>query len=179
MGLRFLKGHGTENDFVLVPDADGALGPLDPELVRVLCDRRAGIGADGLIRVVRTDATDDPAAVSARGAATWFMDYLNSDGSVSQMCGNGVRVLGRYLATREGAGTAGPLPVATRAGVKVLTFDDGRITVDMGNPGLLGTTEVEVPGRLFDAAMIDMGNPHAVAFLDDLSEAGPLVEPPR
>ncbi|CAA9373448.1 MAG: Diaminopimelate epimerase [uncultured Nocardioidaceae bacterium] len=181
-GIQFLKGHGTENDFVLLPDADGRAGEPSPELVRRLCDRRAGIGADGVIRVVRTDAADDPAAVAARGEARWFMDYRNADGSLSEMCGNGVRVLGRYLVEREGADPTSPLPIATRAGTKVLTFEggtsDGDITVDMGSPALLGTTEVEAAGRSWKAAHVDMGNPHAVAFVDDLAEAGPLLEEP-
>jgi len=179
--LRFLKGHGTENDFVLVPDPDGALGPVAPSLARALCDRHAGIGADGVIRVVRTEAADDPAAVAARGEAEWFMDYLNSDGSTSEMCGNGVRVLGHYLVTHERADPTGPLPIATRAGTKVLTFDaddPSRITVDMGTPTLRGTTTVAVGDRLWEAAHVDMGNPHAVAFVESLDDAGPLLDPP-
>ncbi len=177
--MRFLKGHGTENDFVLLPDADGALGTLDPDLVRSLCDRHAGLGADGVLRVVRTDATDDPHAVAARGEATWFMDYSNSDGSVGQMCGNGVRVLGRYLVDHEGVDPSSPLPIATRSGVKTLVFaDDGRITVDMGNPQLLGETKVTVGDRTWEATHVDMGNPHAVAFVDDLADAGHLLEAP-
>ncbi len=151
-GIRFLKGHGTENDFVLLPDADGRAGEPSRDLVRALCDRHAGIGADGVIRVVRTDATDDPAAVSARGEATWFMDYRNADGSLSEMCGNGVRVMGRYLVDREGVDPSVPLPIATRAGVKVLAFEDGRADGDI---------------------TVDMGNPHAVAFVDDLETLSP------
>ena len=112
----FVKGHGTENDFVLVPDANGR-HELAPEQVARLCDRRAGIGGDGVIRVVRTDATEDEAAVSARGEAMWFMDYRNSDGSLSEMCGNGVRVLGRFLATHADVDPRNPLPIATRAGI--------------------------------------------------------------
>ncbi|WP_148575117.1 diaminopimelate epimerase [Nocardioides caldifontis] len=175
---RFLKGHGTENDFVLLPDADGAAGEPGPELVRALCDRHAGLGADGVIRVVRTDATDDPAAVAARGEARWFMDYRNSDGSLSEMCGNGVRVLGRYLVDREGEDPATPLPVATRAGVKWLAFDGDLITVDMGRPRVEGTTTVAVGERRWEARHVDMGNPHAVAFVDDLADAGPLLDEP-
>ena len=172
----FVKGHGTENDFVLLPDADGRVhGVLDPALVAALCDRRAGIGGDGVIRVVRCDASDDPAAVAARGEATWFMDYRNSDGSPSEMCGNGVRVLARYLADHEGVPTTEPLPIATRAGTKVLTFEpDGRVTADMGSPRELGEAKVSVGDRSWPAAHVSMGNPHAVAFVDALSEAGDL-----
>jgi diaminopimelate epimerase len=178
--IAFVKGHGTENDFLLLPDPDGDQGPPSAELVAAMCDRHAGLGADGVIRVVRTSATDDPAAVAARGTAEWFMDYRNPDGSLSEMCGNGVRVLGRYLAEREGVATGDPLPVATRGGVKWLTFEaDGAVTVDMGTPALRGTTKVAVAGRSWEATHVDLGNPHAVAFVDDLAEAGPLLEAPE
>jgi len=173
----FLKGHGTENDFVLVPDANGR-HDLTAEQVARLCDRRAGIGADGVIRVVRTDATDDPAAVAARGEARWFMDYRNSDGSLSEMCGNGIRVLGLYLATHADVDPRDPLPIATRAGTKVVTFDGDRITVDMGTPEVFAETKVEVGDRSWPATRISMGNPHAVAFVDSLDDAGSLVEEP-
>ncbi|HEY0869133.1 MAG TPA: diaminopimelate epimerase, partial [Acidothermaceae bacterium] len=92
--IAFVKGHGTRNDFVLLPDADGTL-ELTAELAITLCDRRSGIGADGVLRVVKSKA--DPDAVSMAGAATWFMDYRNADGSLSQTCGNGLRVFARYL----------------------------------------------------------------------------------
>jgi diaminopimelate epimerase len=175
----FVKGHGTENDFVLVPDANGR-HELTAEQVTRLCDRRAGIGGDGVIRVVRTDATEDAAAVAARGEARWFMDYRNSDGSLSEMCGNGIRVLGLYLATHADVDPREPLPIATRAGIKVLTFDaPGRITVDMGSPVVSGETKVGVGDRSWTATRISMGNPHAVAFVDSLDDAGPLTSEPE
>jgi diaminopimelate epimerase len=173
----FVKGHGTENDFVLVPDANGK-HELSPEQVARLCDRRAGIGGDGVIRVVRTDATEDPAAVAARGEAVWFMDYRNSDGSLSEMCGNGIRVLGHFLVTHADVDPRDPLPIATRAGIKTLTFDAETITVDMGTPQVLGETTVRVGERELRATHVSMGNPHAVAFVDDLAEAGDLREAP-
>jgi diaminopimelate epimerase len=173
----FVKGHGTENDFVLIPDANGK-HELSPEQVARLCDRRAGIGGDGVIRVVRTDATDDPAAVAARGEATWFMDYRNSDGSLSEMCGNGIRVLGHFLVTHADVDPRNPLPIATRAGVRTLTFDAADITVDMGTPDVIGETVVRVGDRELKATNVSMGNPHAVAFVDDLDEAGDLREAP-
>ena len=178
MGFRFLKGHGTENDFVLLPDPDGSVhGDLEPGLVALLCDRRAGIGGDGVMRVVRCDASDDPAAVAARGRAEWFMDYRNSDGSLSEMCGNGIRVFARYLIDHEGADA--PLAIATRDGVKTLTLEvDGRLTADMGTPRLLGDTKVGVGERQWAATHVSMGNPHAVAFVDDLAAAGPLLAEP-
>ncbi|MCW2808404.1 MAG: diaminopimelate epimerase [Marmoricola sp.] len=173
----YVKGHGTENDFVLVPDANGQM-ELTPGQVAALCDRRSGIGGDGVIRVVRTDASDDPAAVAARGEAMWFMDYRNADGSLSEMCGNGIRVLGHFLATHADVDARNALRIATRAGVKTLTFDRNLITVDMGAAEVLGTTTVTVGERAFEARNISMGNPHAVVFVDDLSEAGSLLEAP-
>ena len=173
----FVKGHGTENDFVLIPDANGT-HELTREQVARLCDRRAGIGGDGVIRVVRTDATEDPAAVGARGEATWFMDYRNSDGSLSEMCGNGIRVLGHFLVTHADVDPRNPLAIATRAGIKTLTFDADTITVDMGTPQVLGGTVVRIGDRELRATNVSMGNPHAVAFVDDLAEAGELREPP-
>ena len=181
MEISFAKGHGTENDFVLVPDANGALD-LSLDQVRWLCDRRAGIGGDGVIRVVRTDATEDPAAVAARGEATWFMDYRNSDGSPSEMCGNGIRVLGVYLAGHADVDIREPLPVATRDGVKVLTFSglpgEALVSVDLGIPKVGGPTEVGVGERHWTATEVHLGNPHAVAVVDDLAEAGALLEAP-
>ncbi len=174
----YVKGHGTENDFVLLPDANGR-HELSAEQVARLCDRRAGIGGDGVIRVVRTDATEDPAAVKARGEAIWFMDYRNADGSLSEMCGNGIRVLGRFLATHADVDPRNPLPIATRAGVKTLIFDGNRITTDMGPPEVLGSTTVTVGDRSFEARNVSMGNPHAVAFVEDLADAGSLLEAPR
>lgn len=165
----FLKGHGTENDFVLLPDHDGSVhGDLSAqqmaERVRALCDRRAGIGGDGVLRVVR------------RGEG-WFMDYRNADGSVSEMCGNGIRVFARYLVD-EGLATS-PIPVDTRDGLKVLTVAGDVITADMGTPRVLGETKVGVPGHAWVARHVDMGNPHAVAFVDSLDDAGTLLDAPE
>jgi diaminopimelate epimerase len=177
----FLKGHGTENDFVLVPDHDGdLLGDADPALVAALCDRRAGIGGDGLIRVVRCSAFDDPAA---REAATrgveWFMDYLNQDGSTAEMCGNGARVLARYLDEAGLVDSSAPLLIGTRAGIRQVTYEaDGTTTVDMGVPHIRGDVKVTVGQRTWPAMHVDMGNPHAVVAVGDLSEAGGLLEPP-
>lgn len=172
----FLKGHGTENDFVLIPDLDGRL-ELTPALVAALCDRRAGIGADGVLRVVpsRLDPDGAPHADEAR----FFMDYRNADGSLAQMCGNGARVFARYLVT-AGLAPSGALRIATRDGVKWAHVPpDGEVTVGMG-PAVVapGTVEVSVAGRSFDAVAVDVGNPHAVAFVDDLDDAGRLLDPP-
>ncbi|MDO9380392.1 MAG: diaminopimelate epimerase [Nocardioidaceae bacterium] len=172
----WLKGHGTQNDFVLLPDHDGSLhGDLDPTFVAALCDRRRGLGADGVLRVIRSEHVDAAQA----GEATWFMDYRNADGSTSEMCGNGVRVFARHLLD-EGLVRAGePVAVGTRAGVRTVSVDDaGAYVVDMGVPRLMGESTVSPSGRTFAATGVDMGNPHAVAFVDDLADAGPLTEEP-
>lgn len=175
--LPFLKGHGTENDFVIVPDAENAVD-LPPAVVARLCDRRAGIGGDGLLHVVRSAA--HPEARHMADEAEWFMDYRNADGSVAEMCGNGVRVFARYL-EHAGHVTAGRLAVATRGGVKHVHLDkDGSVTVAMGRAVLAeaGVT-VTVDGRSWPARNVNMGNPHAVAFVEDLDHAGNLfTEPP-
>ncbi|CAM3505070.1 diaminopimelate epimerase [Nocardioides dubius] len=170
----FAIGHGTENDFVLLPDHDGAIhGDLSPQRVAALCERRAGLGGDGVIRVIRT------AALGFDQPAEWFMDYRNADGSIAEMCGNGVRVFGRYLADEGLVSTTEPVPVGTRDGVKVITFDaDGELTVDMGTPKILGDSVVGVDDQKWPALNVDMGNPHAVAFVDDLLDAGSLLSEP-
>jgi len=167
----FLKGHGTENDFVLLPDHDGSVhGDLSPERVRALCDRRAGIGADGVLRVVRESGLDL--------GAEWFMDYRNSDGSLSEMCGNGIRVFALHLAQEGLVDPTQPVPIGTRDGVKLLTFDGDLVTADMGAPKDLGETLVSVGSHEWPARHVSMGNPHAVAFVSSLDDAGPLLEQP-
>ncbi|GAA3496801.1 diaminopimelate epimerase [Streptomyces prasinosporus] len=174
--IAFLKGHGTENDFVIVPDPENAVD-LSPAAVAALCDRRAGIGADGLLHVVRSAAHPEGRAMADE--AEWFMDYRNGDGSIAEMCGNGVRVFARYL-QRAGHVAEGDLAVATRGGVKsVHIAKDGDVTVGMGRallPG--GEVTVSVGGRSWPARNVNMGNPHAVAFVDDLAHAGDLLAPP-
>ena len=174
----FLKGHGTENDFVLLPDHDGNVhGALAPERVRALCDRRAGIGGDGVMRVIRTASYAGPDA-GTLGDAEWFMDYRNSDGSLSEMCGNGIRVFVRHLVDAGLVDGSAPVPVATRDGVKVLTVSGDLVTADMGAPKVLGSSVVGVGLRSWPARHVDMGNPHAVAFVDSLEDAGSLLDPP-
>ncbi|MGH8880657.1 MAG: diaminopimelate epimerase [Stackebrandtia sp.] len=143
-------------------------GDLAPEVVSALCDRRAGIGADGVLRVMRSD-----------GEAAWFMDYRNADGSVAEMCGNGVRVFARYLAATRLVSTSEPLAVATRGGTRHVTFcDDGEISADLGVPTVTGEVKVGVEGRSYDALSVGMSNPHAVAFVDTLDEVGELRDAP-
>lgn len=180
--IAFLKGHGTENDFVIVPDPDGLLDLSAAQAAR-LCDRRAGIGGDGLLRVVRSAAHPEAAALADR--AEWFMDYRNSDGSIAEMCGNGVRVFVRYL-QRAGLAAAGDLAVATRAGVRQVHIakdgdggPGGEITVGMGRAAFpAGEVTVTVGARSWPAVNVNMGNPHAVAFVDDLDDAGDLFRAP-
>lgn len=174
--IAFLKGHGTENDFVIVPDPDNAL-PLPAALVARLCDRRAGIGGDGLLHVVRSAA--HPEARSMAETAEWFMDYRNADGSIAEMCGNGVRVFAHYL-QRAGLVEEGDLTVATRGGPKrVHLAKNGDITVSMGQALLPeASVTVSVDGRSWPARNVNMGNPHAVAFVDDLDHAGDLFTAP-
>ncbi|MFF4363017.1 diaminopimelate epimerase [Streptomyces sp. NPDC001604] len=182
--IAFLKGHGTENDFVIVPDPENSID-LPPAAVAALCDRRAGIGGDGLLHVVRSAA--HPEAQHMAAEAEWFMDYRNGDGSIAEMCGNGVRVFAHYL-QRAGHVAEGDLAVATRGGVKSVhiakTASDsgsaaGDITVGMGRARLPeGDVTVTVGERSWPARNVNMGNPHAVAFVDDLAHAGNLYEPP-
>lgn len=150
-GLPFVKGQGTENDFVVVPDPDGRLDLTD-DLVRALCHRRRGIGADGVLRVVRVAEPTDGAA--------WFMDYRNADGSVAEMCGNGIRVFARYLVD-TGLVAPGRHAIATRAGVRTVDLGaTGDVTVDMG-PARVGPASVAVvDGHRVDGVAVDVGNPH-------------------
>ncbi|WP_060177924.1 diaminopimelate epimerase [Streptomyces sp. IMTB 1903] len=174
--LPFLKGHGTENDFVIVPDPDNAV-ELPASAVAKLCDRRAGIGGDGVLHVVRSAA--HPEAAHLADEAEWFMDYRNSDGSVAEMCGNGVRVFARYL-QYAGHVEPGDLAVATRGGVKRVHLDKGGdVTVSMGRAALPeGEVTVSVGPRSWPARNVNMGNPHAVAFVESLDDAGNLLTAP-
>jgi len=157
-GVEFLKGHGTQNDFVLLPDADGVLD-LTEERVRALCDRQRGLGADGVLRVVRPDF------------GHWFMDYRNADGSIAEMCGNGLRVFARYL-VHAGLMPEGEFVVGTRAGDRpVVTHPDGSVTIDMGPARVTGTSTATVDGVEFSGVAVDVGNPH-LACVTDVAVAG-------
>jgi diaminopimelate epimerase len=163
--LSFAKGHGTENDFVIIPDPEGAL-KLTGDEIAWICDRRAGIGADGVLRVVRSQHVPD-----WDGAPDlWFMDYHNHDGSLAEMCGNGVRVFAHFL-IKNGLAEPGMINIATRDGIKPTeVLADGRYRVAMG-PVTVGEPEVLVQPAGWEtlrARPADVGNPHAVAFVDDL-----------
>lgn len=156
--MRFAKGHGTGNDFVIVPDPDDQVR-LGPELVRRLCDRRAGIGADGVLRVVAGRA-------GAPGVAPWFMDYRNADGGVAEMCGNGVRVFARYLIDR-GLADGPEIDIGTRAGVRTVRCEAGGLfSVDMGPATITGKGSAEIGGHRLGGLAISVGNPHLACVVD-------------
>src|SRR4051812_13479226 len=169
-GMPFAKGHGTGNDFVIVPDPDGKLD-LPADVVAGLCDRRRGLGGDGLLRVVRTTAAgiDDP-------RAEWFMDYRNADGSQAEMCGNGVRVYARYLA--ETGLAAGPrIPILTRAGLVVARVGADVVAVDMPLPTVGGTGTARLSDVDYSGTVATCGNPNLVCLVTDPDRLD-LREPP-
>ena len=183
--LAFTKGHGTGNDFVVVSDPDGEL-ELSDDQVAILCDRHFGIGADGLLRVVRSSMIEEGADAVAAGAE-WFMDYRNADGSKAEMCGNGTRVFARYLTDTGLADIDGGLRIGTRAGVKTLTRSERGFEVDLG-AFRIETGEVLVRAKGVPVARpgvgVDVGNPHVVVALssdDDLDGLElayqPLLDP--
>jgi diaminopimelate epimerase len=177
----FLKGHGTENDFVLLPDHDGSRhGELSAARVRALCDRRAGIGGDGVLRVVRTgaNASVEPTDSADAADAEWFMDYRNADGSYAEICGNGLRVFAKHLYDEGLVAPGEPARIATRSGVKVVTREGDLFSADVGRASIHGETKVSVGDRSWAATHVVVGNPHAVAQVDDLADAGPLRDEP-
>ncbi len=180
--LHFTKGHGTENDFVLVADLDGTRDVTAMQ-VRRLTDRRAGIGGDGVIRVVPTEMAAEQHVRSQSAQARWFMDYRNADGSAAEMCGNGTRVFAAYL-RREGLETADEFVIATRAGVKVVHFEGDLIAVNLGDWRIVDAEGARENG--FDAMVkvfghdpmpgltLDLGNPHTVVALPDSADLAAL-----
>jgi diaminopimelate epimerase len=165
MGIPFLKGHGTENDFVLLPDLDATLD-LTAARVRVLCDRRAGLGADGVLRVVPSKA------VEGADDGLWFMDYRNADGSVAEMCGNGVRVFARYLVD-AGMVHEREFTIGTRAGTRAVTVAD-EVTVEMGPARVTGTSLATVAGGTVAGVAVNVGNPHLVCVVEDAEKLASL-----
>jgi diaminopimelate epimerase len=185
----FAKGHGTENDFVLLPDVEVKLS-LTAGAVAALCDRRRGLGADGALRVTTAGAAV-AAGVLERlpeglSAGDWYMDYRNADGSIAEMCGNGVRVFAHYLRV-SGLESRDEFVVGSLAGPRLVqlhradnTFAD--VTVEMGKTNQLGTGEAIVGGRVFRGLAVDVGNPHlacvdwnlTVDALAELDVAGPV-----
>jgi diaminopimelate epimerase len=163
----FAKGHGTQNDFVVLGDLDAAL-TLTPAAVSALCDRRRGLGADGVLRVTTAGAAlaagvfdRVPDGVSADD---WYMDYRNADGSIAQMCGNGVRVFAHYLRA-SGLETRDEFVVGSLAGPRPVVLHrvdatGADVSVDMGKVNLLGPGQAVVGGRAFSGLAVDVGNPH-------------------
>ena len=198
ISLHFTKGHGTGNDFVLYTDPEGEL-PLTPSQIAALCDRHFGIGADGVIRAVKSSKLNrkhepgqivsDPAGAAALeedSAAEWFMDYYNSDGSLSEMCGNGIRVYAKYL-LETGLTAINPgetLAIGTRAGVRDLTAHGASFQVDMGRWSFAGgepVVKVDGVPVARPGLGINVGNPHVIAaFADDTElDAAELSKAPR
>jgi diaminopimelate epimerase len=192
----FAKGHGTGNDFVILPDVDDRL-QLTAELVRRLCDRRTGIGGDGVLRIVAGGSGGSaPGASTVGTTAPWFMDYWNADGSIAEMCGNGIRVFARYLLDHGLA--AGPeLAIETRAGVRTVRQESrelfsvdmgpvkvgGAATVSTSTDGAVGGREsayrtVRVGGKNYDGLSVDVGNPHLVIMVSEPVAGFDLAQPP-
>ncbi len=172
---RVLLGHGTENDFVVLPDPDGTVWPedrLDAAMVRRLCDRRAGLGGDGVLRVVRTAHVPDAPAVlgSEVERCQWFMDHRNADGTHAEMCGNGIRLFLHVLVSEgllDRASCEAGVLVGTRGGPRrVGATPDGDYWVDMGPARPFGSSEATLSGRAFPGLAVSMGNPHLACLTD-------------
>lgn len=180
-GVAFTKGHGTGNDFVILSDLDRTLDVSAP-LVRALCQRRTGVGADGVLVVARTAA--HPEVQNQAGTAEIFMDYRNADGSAAQMCGNGARVFAAFL-VRTGLATEPQFHIATRGGPRsVRVSSDESVAVGMGLAAFLDRDDIRVrPADAVDpqplsAVGVHLPNPHAVVWADDLAAAGALLQAP-
>ena len=158
-------GHGTENDFVILFDPDSQC-VITPAQIAAICNRSSGIGADGFIRITKPDGK-------------WFMDYSNSDGSIAEMCGNGIRVMARYLVAR-GHLPEGIFAINTRAGIKHLRVPlEGDISVNMGQvTDEMEEIEVNQNGKTWEGLNISVGNPHVVVFLENLEEVGSMETAP-
>ncbi|MHA7650510.1 diaminopimelate epimerase [Mycobacterium sp. ML4] len=177
--MRFAKGHGTQNDFVLLPDVDCRVA-LSAVRIAALCDRRRGLGADGVLRVT-TAAAARSAGVLERlpdgvGESDWYMDYRNADGSTAQMCGNGVRVFAHYLRA-SGLETRDEFVVGSLAGPRPVVMHhvdatDADVTVDMGKANALGSGHAVVGGRRFRGLAVDVGNPHLACADPQLTPDG-------
>ena len=176
----FAKGHGTQNDFVLLPDV-GAELTLTAARVAALCDRRRGLGADGVLRITTADAAVGAGVLERLpdgvGSNDWYMDYRNADGSTAQMCGNGVRVFAHYLRA-SGLESRDEFVVGSLAGPRLVTLHhvdatNADVTVEMGKANRLGSGgkafEVIVGGKRFTGLAVDVGNPHLACVDPQLS----------
>ena len=174
--VRFTKGHGTGNDFILIEDHSGQLRLSESEIAR-LCDRHFGIGADGLIFVTETKNHEEVSALlEDEPSARWFMDYRNADGSRAEMCGNGARVFARYLIDKAlvRAEDGKTIPIATRGGIRDLTPAAVGFAVDLGEFRIDRTQDVEVSALGLTiprpSLAVSVGNPHQVVAVADESE---------
>lgn len=174
MDLQFTKGNGTGNDFVIIENFDDSI-ELTEEQVQTLCNRNFGVGADGVILVVRTESSEVASLRQDEPGCEWFMDYRNSDGSKAEMCGNGIRLFARYL-TEKGLASipqGGTLPIATRDGIKDITEAATGFAVDLGL-FLVEDNQLAVSADGLDVARpaleVNVGNPHAVMALSSLEE---------
>ncbi|MET0872460.1 MAG: diaminopimelate epimerase [Paeniglutamicibacter terrestris] len=181
--LPYAKGHGTGNDFVLVADPTDQ-HQIDEHQVAALCDRHRGIGADGLIRAVPSKfLAEGREVLESSPDAYWFMDYRNGDGSISEMCGNGVRVFVHFLLAEKlvELPVGSQLSIGTRAGVKIVTRLNDGYAVDMGPWEFIfeqAATENGLDSRVSTAGLekvrgalsISMGNPHTVVALANETE---------
>ncbi len=173
--LAFTKGHGTGNDFVLFADPDGER-TLDAQALAAISDRHFGVGADGVIRAVRSARLPEgAAALDEDPAAEWFMDYHNADGSPAEMCGNGIRVYGAFLLDRGliDLEVGETIAIGTRGGVRHLTRTADGFEVDLG-AWFVASGEVRVDADALDVPRpglaIGVGNPHVVVALSDEAE---------
>jgi diaminopimelate epimerase len=158
-------GHGTHNDFVILFDPEDQL-TISASQVAAMCNRQSGIGADGMIRIIKNDGK-------------WFMDYRNADGSIAEMCGNGIRVMARYLVAK-GHQREGIFAIDTRAGIKHLRVPaEDDISVNMGKVyDEAEEVTASVNGATYQGFNINVGNPHAVVFTENLETLGSLENAP-
>ena len=184
--LHFTKGHGTGNDFVLFADPEGAID-LSAAQMAAIADRHFGVGGDGILRAVRSAHIPEGAeALAEDDSAEWFMDYHNSDGSVSEMCGNGIRVFTRFLLDNGlvELGHGETLAIGTRGGVRDVQRNLSGFQVDLGRWALDGG-EPLVRAKNLDIARpglgINVGNPHVVVALasEDELDAADLTYIPQ
>jgi diaminopimelate epimerase len=190
MAIAFSKYHGLGNDFVLIDNRHSAEPILTPEQAEKWCDRNFGVGADGVIFLLNADTSN-----TDKGEHR--MRIYNSDGSEPEMCGNGIRCLGKFMQDLGIPTIGGKYPIQTGAGLIVPQMDaDGQVTVDMGKPFLtaaeipttLGQSErkvvnvpLDVGGKTWNVTTVSMGNPHCMTFVDNvdsipLAEIGVLFE---
>ena len=188
MSLKFSKWTGLGNDFVLYePGQTPEYGAAFTDRVVKLCDRRFGIGADGVVIVTPMDndgclvlgdtgvgAGVGPAAKSVPNGVDFEMRIFNADGSEAAMCGNATRCVAKYIRSRGLAkdDSTKVFNLHTKSGlVKPALLDDGRVCVDMGLPrNFLGSIKLTADSFDFTAETVSMGNPHAVIFVDDIEK---------